>query len=327
MKKKRIIWIDVLRLVGILMVLTIHVVGNTINTFGLGGNASLVYKVLSGISAASISLFVLISGGMFLGRDISYKDMFFKYIIKILVGIVLVGFVYSMMELVFVNGTFKLSFVIDSFVKIIKMDTWAHMWYLYLVLVLYLITPLLRLFVKKLNRVEYAIFLCILGIATIIIPEIGIIKFAFLGYVFCYLYGYYIYNYDVHIIYKILSYIGLIAGIGYAIYLVINTGELEVVKYTSLTALLISNGIFLLAKNIKFKESKITNYITSVGICSYGIYLIHQLFINIIYKLLKLDVIVSYPVLLIVYILVIFALSYICIYVVRKSKFLSKYLV
>ena len=82
MKKKRIIWIDVLRLVGILMVLTIHVVGNTINTFGLGGNVSLVYKVLSGISAASISLFVLISGGMFLGKDISYKDMFFKYIIK-----------------------------------------------------------------------------------------------------------------------------------------------------------------------------------------------------------------------------------------------------
>ena len=327
MKKKRIIWIDVLRLVGILMVLIIHVVGNTINTFGLSGDAALVYKVLSGISAASISLFVLISGGMFLGKDISYKDMFFKYIIKILVGIVIVGFIYSMMELVFINGTFKLTFIIDCFNKIIKMDTWAHMWYLYLVLVLYLLTPILRLFVKKLNRVEYAIILCILGIATIIIPEIGIIKFALLGYIFCYLYGYYIYNYDVHIIYKILSYIGLLVGVGYAIYLVVNTGELEVIKYTSLTAILISNGLFLLAKNIKFKENKLTSYITSIGICSYGIYLIHQLFINIIYKLLKLDIIVKYPVLIIVYILVIFALSYICVYFARKSKFLSKYLI
>lgn len=327
MKKKRIIWIDVLRLIGILMVLTIHVVGNTINTFGLSGDAALVYKVSSGISAAAISLFVFVSGGMFLGRDISYKDMFLKYIIKILVGIVIVGFIYSMMELVFINKTFEFSYIIECFNKIIHMDTWAHMWYLYLVLILYLITPILRILLRRINRVEYIVLLAILGIVTIIIPELGLIKFAFLGYLFCYLYGFYIYDYDVHVVYKILSYIGLVVGVGYAIYLIVNTGELEVIKYTSITALLISNGLFLSIKNIRFKENKITNYITNIGICSYGIYLIHQLFINIIYKVLKLDIIVNYPVLLIIYILVILLVSYVCVYFMRKSKFLSKYLV
>lgn len=329
--KKRIIWIDILRLIGIIMVLTIHVVGNTINTFNLGGNANTVYRVLSGISATAICLFVMISGMMFLGKNITYKDMFKKYIPKILIGIVVIGFIYSMMELVFINKSFELSFIYESFLKIIHMDTWAHMWYLYLVLALYLLTPVIKILTDNLNEKKYIITLLIsllIGITLSLFVNVHpVLKSLIMlyAYVIYYIYGYFIYKFKIGNVYKMSNYIGALISVGYIIYLVINTSALEVINYISFPVFVIASALILVFKDRDFKDNKITKQITNIGLCSYGIYVIHQVFINIIYKVLKLDIIVSYPILLPVYMLVIFILSYGVIYTLRTNKFISKY--
>ena len=329
--KKRIVWVDVLRLIGIIMVLTIHVVGNTINTFGLTGNAAIVYKILSSISAAAIGLFVMISGMMFLGKNITYKDMFKKYIPKILIGIVVIGFIYSMMELVFTNKTFELSYIYDSFIKIINMNTWAHMWYLYLVLALYLLTPVVKKLTDKLDKDKYKITLVIaalIGFTLSLLLNIHPVLNSFYilyWYVFYYIYGYFLYKFEIYSIYKIISYIGAIACIVYIIDVVLRTNALEAVNYISIPVFFIASSLILLLKDRNFKDNKITKQITNIGLCSYGIYVIHQVFINIIYKVLKLDIIVSYPILLPVYMLVIFILSYGVIYTLRTNKLISKY--
>lgn len=329
--KKRIVWIDILRLIGILMVLTIHVVGNSVNTFNLGGDASTFYKILSGISASSISLFVMISGMMFLGKNITYKDLFKKYIPKILFGIVVIGFIYSMMELVYINNGFKISLIYDSIMKIIHIDTWAHMWYLYLVLILYLLTPVIKMVTDKLDKNKYImaiIIYIIIGLSLSLFNGIHPIINSLIilyWYVLYYIYGYFLYKFDLSIYTRLIHYFGAILSIIYIISLVAKTNALEVINYISIPVFFIASGLILLLKNIKFKDNKITKQINNIGICSYGIYIIHQFFINIIFKVLKLDIVVDYPILLPIYILVIFGLSYGVIYTLRKNKFISKY--
>lgn len=333
-EKKRIVWIDLLRVIGVFGVLLIHVVSNTINTFGgLSSNAYTFYVFIHYFSSFAVPLFVMISGMMFLGkRDLTYKEMFKKYLLKIILIILVIGTMMILMEEIFINKNVSLDLLKKVFMRLIEGDIWAHMWYLYLVLGLYLLTPVFTLITNNIKEKEYRIFLVILFIISIIVPTINRvfdIKLAFnmlniSGYIFYYFYGYYLYHFDISKKYKILNYILCFIGIGYTVYRAININSLDnVYSYTSFVPFIMSSTVILLLKN---KDIKNGNLINNIALCSLGIYIIHQLFINIIYKVIKFKMIVDYPYVgLILYSLVIFLCSWLVIYLLRKSKFIRKY--
>ena len=334
MEKKRIVWIDLLRVIGVIGVILIHVVSNTINTFGgLSDISHKFYVFIHYFSSFAVPLFVMISGMMFLGKhDITFKEMFKKYILKIILIILVIGSMMILMEEIFINKTLSLDLVRRLFIRLITGDIWAHMWYLYLVLGLYLITPVLVLITKNIKEKEYKIFLVILFIISIIIPTINKlfdIKLAFnmldiSGYIFYYFYGYYLYKYNINKKYKIINYIVCILAIIYTIYRAITINSLDnVYSYVTLVPFIISSSIILLLKDKEINKDKIINLI---AVNSLGIYILHQLFINIIYKVVKFDIIVNYPYIgLVIYSLVILLCSLLLTYLLRKIKFVRKY--
>ena len=105
--KKRIVWIDLLRVIGILGVLFMHVVGNTINNIDtLPNNANSVYIFLAHFFEFAIPLFVMISGMMFLSKNnISFKDMLLKYCLKIFLTIVVIGSIMVIVEELYLYDT------------------------------------------------------------------------------------------------------------------------------------------------------------------------------------------------------------------------------
>ena len=333
-EKKRIVWIDLLRVIGVFGVLLIHVVSNTINTFGgLSSNAHTFYVFIHYFSSFAVPLFVMISGMMFLGkRDLTYKEMFKKYLLKIILIILVIGTMMILMEEIFINKNVSIDLIKKVFMRLIEGDIWAHMWYLYLVLGLYLLTPVFTLITNNIKEKEYRIFLIILFIISIIVPTINklfSIKLAFnmlsiSGYIFYYFYGYYLYHYDISKKYKIINYLLCLIGIGYTVYRAIDINSLDnVYSYTSLVPFIMASTTILLLKNKDIKNGKLIN---NIALCSLGIYIIHQLFINIIYKVIKFKMIVDYPYIgLILYTLVIFFISWLVIYLLRKSKFMRKY--
>ena len=144
------------------------------------------------------------------------------------------------------------------------------------------------------------------------------------GYLFYYFYGYYLYRFDVTKEYKIFNYIVCIVAIAYTIYRAIIINSLDnVYSYVTLVPCVMAGTIVLLCKDKKIKKDKLINII---AVNSLGIYIFHQLFINIIYKVLKFDIITSYPYLcLIIYSLIILLCSLIVTYLLRKSKIIRKY--
>lgn len=332
--KKRLVWLDLLRIIAMVSIIIMHVAGNTINTFHLTSNPALIYNIIISLLYFAIPLFIMISGMYFLNKDISFTQMLKKYILKIFLIIIIFGSFYSLLELIYLNHTFKLSFIIIIIKNILTGNLWAHMWYLYLILGLYLITPFLRIITKNISIKDYRILLYILFIFTILIPELNTlfnINIAFYipltsSYLFTYLYSAYIYKYNTSKRYIIIS--NILAFI--AIFIIILKVKYNLnnilLTYTSLLPFLIANMFFL---NLKNKEIKIpeglTKLINSLGICSLGIYLIHQFFINIIFKLLKIDIILQYPyILLFIYSIVILVISHITIYILKKIPLLKK---
>ena len=332
--KKRIVWIDLLRVIGVISVIFIHVVSNTVNTFGnLSDNAHIFYSFVHYFFSFAVPLFVMISGMMFLGKkDLSYKEMFKKYILKILLIILVIGTIMILMEEIFINKNISLDLFKIVFMRLIEGDIWAHMWYLYLVLGLYLITPVLTKITNHIEESEYQIFLVILFVLGILIPTLNDyfdIKIAFnminiSGYLFYYFYGYYLYHYKIDNKYKIFSYVLAILCIAYTIYRAIHINSLDnVYSYTSLVPFSLASLMIILLKD---REIKYGNLINLIGTCSLGIYIIHQLFINIIYKVIKFKLIVDYPYIgLILYSIVILGCSLIVTYILRKSKLIRKY--
>lgn len=336
--KKRILWIDIIRTIGMISVIAIHIIGNTINTFNLSGTKAIIFNIISQILYFSIPLFIMLSGAMFLdkNKDIDLKKMLSKYVLKIFLAILIFGTIFSAIELIFNYRTFSLKFIPIIIIKIISGNTWAHMWYLYLILGLYLITPILKKITSNISKQEYIYFLIILYIFTILLPEISsifMINIAFniplTPFIFLYFYGHFVINYDTPKYYKNTSYIFGIISLILIIYLIINNKYLNLVNYTSTLVFLISNSIILLFKNKKIVINKhLEKLIHSLGTCSFGIYIIHQFFINLIFKLFKIDIILTYPFIsLIIYTIIVLTLSHLTIYILKKSKTVSKYLI
>lgn len=336
--KNRIVWIDILRIIGIIGVLFMHIVGNTINTYGMQNqNANMVYLFFAYFFLFAVPLFVMISGMMFLGRrDITPVKMLNKYCLKIILIILIIGSGMILMEEVFISKNISLNIVGVIFNRIITINIWAHMWYLYLILGLYLITPVLKEISTRLDKRNYQIFLVVLFILTLVVPSIcnyyNVHKvFTYLSltcYIFYYFYGYYLYRFDVSKTYKILNYVlSILQIVNIILYINKYPSLNNLFSYTSFTPFILASSIILLMKE-KNVDLKYQNIISSIGVCSLGIYVFHQVFINIIYKVLKIKLILDYPYVgLISYILIVFIASYLFTYLIRKIPIVRKYLI
>ncbi len=333
--KKRLFWIDVIRVIGMIGVITIHVIGNTINTLGLSGRWALIYTVICKSCYFVLPLFVMLSGALLLNKDISYRDIFLKYIRRMVFILLIFGGAFAFMEEFFVNREINAGLVLKIFKRILENGLWDHMWYIYLLIALYLITPLLRKFIKNSNSNEQFNLLVILFIFTILIKDLGNllkIDFAFYvpissGFVFVYLLGNYLFNNKLSNNYKkVLNISGLLSCILIIMLTFFNKCN-YLIGYTSSLCIMVAASLFVKLKDFKIKNKNIKKLVISLGECSLGIYILHQFFINIIYKVLKIDIILDYPyIFLFVYILGILIITYIVVYIIRKSNFIKKYI-
>ena len=109
-----------------------------------------------------VPIFLLISGYLFLNpeRTLTYPVMIKKYCRRIALAILLFGVPYAASELVVAERTFRIMMIPEALKMTLTGHTWSHMWYLYLILFLYLITPLL----KKVLRV-----LPVWGVAAVMV--------------------------------------------------------------------------------------------------------------------------------------------------------------
>lgn len=119
-----------------------------------------------------VPVFVLISGYLFLNpaREISMWDMLAKYCRRIVLALFLFGVPYACLEQVALEHTFKINMLGKGFLMVLRGESWAHMWYLYLILVLYLITPALKWLLERIPRPAVYAFLGALLTAGSILP-------------------------------------------------------------------------------------------------------------------------------------------------------------
>ena len=294
-KNIRIYYFDILRIVSCFSVILIHVSARYYYLFNLKSNNWKIAHCFNGISRFGVPIFFMISGALFLSKDISFSKIFNKYIRRLLIKLIIWSFIYS----IYKNDLSKknIKFIIINFFK-----GNYHFWYLYVIIELYLITPFLREIIKKDLLI---IFIKLSFIFTFIIPNLNEfnsyypsllstilqiinIKFDFKyikGYIFYFLFGYYLNNNKLSIFKIIFIYICGIIGfvfttlIFYKFSIKKNTKYLKYFRGLNLHILLYSTSIFTFFK-LNLNNYKINILFKRLSQYTFGIYLIHPLILH-----------------------------------------------
>ncbi len=289
---KRLYHFDLLRITATIGVIILHISSIYVYKFNsLSFSAWFFANIINASMRFSVPIFFMISGAFLLLNDKPTRLK--KRLPKILIPLFFASISYI---LLFKHDNANYN-IYKGLLLILKGPISAHLWFIYALAGLYLLTPLLKFFTKDKKATEY--FLILWLFFSVIIAffrkftqfSFGLDLNLFQGYIGLYVLGFYLSTYEFRFkkirTLTLFFLIGFISTfIGTWLINIGNHGTIDEYFYTPLspTVVLMSVSIFLLFKKIfQHKEgNKITDTLSEV---SFGVYLYHALFIMLITRL------------------------------------------
>lgn len=135
---------------------------------------SICYHTLYHLMTWAIPVFFMISGALLLHADrkITYQICLKKYVKRFLLALILFGFIFACIELAATEKQFSLKTVGVGVYYVIVGKTWGHLWYLYVLIGIYLLLPLWKIFTGHCTRRELRYILIVLFVVNICFPVV-----------------------------------------------------------------------------------------------------------------------------------------------------------
>lgn len=302
-----------------------------------------VLNVYDSITRWSVPVFVMISGVLFLdpSRDQPIKKLFLKNILRILTILVFWGFAYAALYNPPVDWS---SHSLAVFIK-----TWMlghlHMWFLYMIIGLYIVTPILRYITRNQTITNYFLILAFVfntalpfitsfGHFSIINQLIDKIQLHLpLGFTFYYVLGFWL-NQRFHDkkyipIAAFLAIGGVLLSIILTAFLSITSGTAQGIFYSnfSLPVCMASVGVFILGNRIVIHKESTKRIVTVLSRASLGVYMVHFAILHELH-LIGFDSMMFTPILAVpITSIVAIALSFAISALLVKIPFINKYIV
>ncbi len=304
----RIFAFDVLRIIAIFCVITIHTIGGFVSgPYSVNSMEFILGNIFVSFARIGVPIFVMLSGALMLNEE---KQVSTKKLLKRSCQLFLVFLVWSIFYALFHKIVLPLyegeSIVLNDFLSACIQGHY-HLWYLPMIIGLYLLTPILRLFVKKENS-KYILYLILLGLIfqffsfdlNYLIEKItgkSVVsgyfnKFqlsAVKGYITYYLIGWYIVNIPLKKSFrKILYALGILCTLFIVLGMqFISTNENKAYGFfyteTSLHVLIYAVAVFVFVYYLlQQKENpKCATFIQQMANLTLGVYLLHVLILEI----------------------------------------------
>ncbi|MBD1363046.1 acyltransferase family protein [Mucilaginibacter sp. ZT4R22] len=299
MNQQKLSWINNLRLLAMFAVVVLHTASPLLfnyKTVALGD--WMAADVYNAVTRFAVPVFVMITGALVLGKDYELGDFLKKRLGRLLLpflfwSLVYVGYQWYEEIIYFNRGTWgNISMVLHQ----LKIGSSYHLWYVYLLVGLYLVIPIISKFVRNASEKELLYFLAIWFI-TILISSPYLTRFEtavelryFSGYTGYLVLGYYLankqFNFPGVVFMAALIFIcfATVISIG-TYYLEIRTKELSTYFYEPVGpfVVMLSVGGFLIAKNIRvIIPPKLERVFANTSKFTLGIYFSHALILNIL---------------------------------------------
>lgn len=282
--EERIQWLDILRTIAITAVVLMHVSVPSISDItsfkDWGWNQALW---LNAVSRFGVPVFLMITGVLFLNKKYNITSFLSKRGHRIILPFLLWSALYYIMyQPINPNSIQELIF---GFLKILQTGAAFHLWYVYMILGIYLILPLVNIWIKQCTAKELAYFL-VLWIVAISIhgfflkDNLGMLFTQFYGYLGFVILGYALNFYPIIRSKKfavLLMLIGIFSTYGLTLYYALTKGGLTSMFFEYLTpnVTLTCIGVFLVIRKTSVSYKYLSIIIQWISKYSYGVYLAH----------------------------------------------------
>lgn len=247
----------------------------------------------------AVPCFVMITGTLLLdtARNITYSKLFRKYILRMVVALLFFSVLFELLDTGASGETIRISTVFIGLRNAILGQSWKHMWYLYLMIGLYLMLPFYRKIAASLDRKDACYLMGVYLAFLSVLPMLETLTTVKTAFYICVYSIYPFYLFLGYMIYRNLLSCSRLVWITFAIAGTAAIGVLTVIsekfQMESLSALLTSyafpliaiqaSGIYGFISTRKTKTPCWLGWILrQVDQCSFGIYLIHMVFLKIV---------------------------------------------
>lgn len=170
MKEGRLIYFDYMRIISIFAVVVLHVSAQNWKNIPIDTFEWNIFTSVNSLTRWCVPVFVMISGALFLEKEQSIKKLFTKNIFRMAVILAVWSTLYAIWDYKIIHSVSSLKSVLYEVVT-----GHYHLWFLYMLIALYMIIPLLY---KITEKTENAIYFVILAfVFTLLLPNcISIIR-------------------------------------------------------------------------------------------------------------------------------------------------------
>lgn len=344
---KRTEYFDYLRIIATAAVMILHISALNYLAVDISTSEWNVFNIYDSFVRWSVPVFVMISGALFLEGHQSAAHIYRKNILRIVTAFLFWSAIYTAYGC---TREWGLHTVLIEFIK-----GNYHMWFLYMIIGLYMIVPILRKIVESEKLTSYYLILAlifsvlcpfIINILSFTVPEgaslmrdvLNKMNFRIaVGYSGYFVLGYYLNKSRIcrkaeAIIYS-LGILGFLGTAALTVFASNYSGSANTIfyDYFSLTVLFESIAVFVFGKkhlsglNLSFKAKML---LVNISKYSFGAYLVHAMVITVLDQHFGLDTLTFNPVISVPVIgLIVFVISFAISAVINRIPVLKKYIV
>lgn len=320
----RILFPDTLRILAIFAVMTLHISASGFYSNSVQSFTWQVVNFFECLVRWAVPVFVMVSGIFFLNpqKEITLSKLYCKNIFRIVVALIVWGTFYkslSIPRMIFVDKMCDKELITE----ILKLGAsfvfdyaWYHLWFLYMIIGLYMLVPLIRFFTTHATKNHYHYLFLLYFLFGSLLPFIQDslllldenLKISFsikelMGYTGYFILGYYLFRYDLS--HRIKKWIYVLAGLSVVFQILgtffisfkLGTASQLLYGYFRPNVVIQAVAVYIFIKdyftNKEFSE-RTKRTIVLFSKYSFGMYLVHDFF-NIIFSMIGFTITVINP--------------------------------
>ncbi len=266
-------------------------IASTVGYDSLGEPRRTIDAVVCVVAARwAVPAFLMVSGALLLdpARNVGW-DRIGRYVRRMLFVLGTFGLAFCLIESVYDHGGFSLDVVGEALLNLLTGHSWDHLWYVYALLALYLLTPALRAVVQRVSPRALGWGLLAAYALVLVLPTLLWIWDVFVSTpfnvvpaVFYYVLGWFVVS-QLRLDQRVLV-AGIVSLVAVVVAAVVGYDVLALPEY----CLVAPYAVLVL---LLFKEHATTPierypWAEMLASCSFGIYVIHPLFLHAITHLI-----------------------------------------
>lgn len=301
-QKNRIYYFDYLRVFATFAVITLHTAAQNWNAADVHSFDWNVFNVYDSLSAWGVSIFLMLSGALFLSKDrINIKKLYSKNISRLVTAYFFWSLFYAVTVPLLSGNKLSFSGVVRS-----TISGHFHLWFIPMIIGLYMSLPIIRKITETKELTKY--FLILSFVFSFVLPQVknisvGLIGGAFadyinaadrivfnmymkmfMSYAFYFVFGYVLFKTDISEKQRKIIYALGIAGalatclLDLAASLKSGTPASTYAKNFNVNVLACAAAVFVWCRYNIRKSSKIIEILST---CSFGVYLVHVFILEV----------------------------------------------